>query len=48
MYLIPILGTGLALVLFAGATKVARDMENLQTWMKNCAAEEPVTESAEA
>jgi MFS family permease len=48
MYLIPVLGSALAIVLFAGAATIARDMERLQTWMRGCVASEPLTEGAEA
>jgi MFS family permease len=38
MYLIPILGTLLTLVLFAAARTVSRDREALQRWMHDAAA----------
>jgi MFS family permease len=38
MYLIPALEGVLAVVLFAAATTVTRDMENLQAWMRESAA----------
>lgn len=37
MYLIPVLGSLLMLVLFAGSRTVAKDMEKLQTWMRESA-----------
>lgn len=37
MYVIPVLGALLTLVLLAGARTVARDMEKLQDWMQRSA-----------
>jgi MFS family permease len=39
MYVIPVLGLILAVVLFAGSRTVAKDMEKLQRWMRESAAE---------
>jgi MFS family permease len=39
MYIIPVLGVLLTLVLFAGSRTVARDMEKLQRWMRESATE---------
>jgi len=39
MYIIPILGTLLALVLLAGSKTVTKDMNRLQEWMQRAAAE---------
>ena len=39
MYLIPLLGVGLSLVLLAGSRTVAGDMQKLQRWMRETAAE---------
>jgi MFS family permease len=40
MYFIPVLGALLTLVLFAASRTVKRDMEKLQTWMREAAAAE--------
>lgn len=48
MYLIPALGVVLTLVLLAGARTVGRDMERLQRWMRETAAESTAAESAKA
>jgi MFS family permease len=37
LYIIPILGVLLAIVLFAGSMTVAKDMEKLQRWMRESA-----------
>jgi fructose-specific phosphotransferase system IIC component len=37
LYIIPILGVLLAIVLFAGSMTVAKDMERLQRWMRESA-----------
>jgi len=38
MYIIPILGALLALVLFAGSRTIAKDMNKLHEWMRTAAA----------
>ncbi len=40
MYMIPILGALLTLVLFAASRTVAKDMEKLQRWMRESVAED--------
>jgi HAMP domain-containing protein len=40
MYIIPALGLLLALVLFAASRTVTRDMERLQSWMREKAYED--------
>ena len=39
MYMVPLLGIALALVLFAGSLTVQRDMKKLQDWMRQASAE---------
>ena len=46
MYIIPILGALLTLVLFAASRTVTKDMENLQRWMRESSAAEPPAETA--
>jgi MFS family permease len=41
MYIIPVLGTLLTLVLFAASRTVTKDMEKLQRWMRESATEAP-------
>jgi hypothetical protein len=41
MYIIPVLGALLTLVLFAASRTVTRDMEKLQHWMRESAKEAP-------
>ncbi len=45
MYVIPILGALLTLVLFAGSRTVTKDMEKLQRWMRESAAKADVAEA---
>ena len=45
MYLIPILGALLTLVLFAGSRTVTKDMEKLQRWMRESASKAGVAEA---
>ncbi|MGH9902898.1 MAG: hypothetical protein ACRD68_13905 [Pyrinomonadaceae bacterium] len=40
MYIIPVLGALLTLVLFAASRTVTKDVERLQTWMRETSAEE--------
>src|SRR5215470_6029922 len=42
MYIVPILGVLLALVLVAASRTVTKDVERLREWMRECAAEQPV------
>jgi len=37
LYIVPVFGVALGLVLFAASRTVARDMEKLQTWMREAA-----------
>jgi predicted MFS family arabinose efflux permease len=46
LYIIPVLGVFLTIVLFAGSRTVTKDMERLQRWMRE-SAEKPVGESAQ-
>lgn len=46
MFIIPVLGGLLMLVLFAGSRTVAKDMEKLRRWMHESTAEAQVTEAA--
>lgn len=46
MYIIPVLGGLLVLVLFAASRTVTKDMEKLQRWMRESAAEEALAETA--
>lgn len=48
MYVIPVLGVLLALVLFAGSRTVTKDMEKLQRWMRDSATGSTVAESTQA
>jgi MFS family permease len=48
MYIVPILGVLLALVLWAGSRTVKRDMERLQKWMRESCSDVPVAEAVEA
>jgi len=48
MYIIPILGALLTLVLFAASRTVTKDMENLQRWMRESSTETARGESAGA
>ncbi len=43
MYIIPALGALLTLVLFAASRTVTKDVERLQSWMRERAAEEDLT-----
>lgn len=42
LYVVPVFGVLLGLVLFAASRTVARDMEKLQHWMRSSAAPEPL------
>ena len=46
MYIIPALGALLTLVLFAASRTVTKDMEHLQSWMRESTAEEALAEAA--
>jgi hypothetical protein len=46
MYIIPALGLLLALVLFAASRTVAKDMEELQHWMRSSTTEAALAEAA--
>jgi MFS family permease len=48
MYLIPVLGALLTLVLFAASRTVSKDVESLQRWMRESAESEPRVEDVEA
>jgi MFS family permease len=48
LYVIPVLGVLLGLVLFAGSRTVTKDMERLRRWMRESEAKTPKVESAEA
>jgi MFS family permease len=48
LFVIPLLGLLLALVLFAGSRTVTRDMDRLQRWMREAADKTPLAESAKA
>jgi MFS family permease len=48
MYVIPVLGAHLTLVLFAGSLTVTKDMERLQRWMRESSAKAAGTEAATA
>jgi predicted MFS family arabinose efflux permease len=48
LYIIPVLGFLLAIVLFAGSRTVTKDMERLQRWMRDAADQTPKAESARA
>jgi fructose-specific phosphotransferase system IIC component len=45
MFIIPVLGGLLMLVLFAGSRTVAKDMEKLRRWMHQSTTEAPVVEA---
>jgi MFS family permease len=45
LYVVPVFGVFLGLVLFAASRTVARDMEKLQHWMRESAAPEVVTKA---
>jgi hypothetical protein len=45
LYIIPVLGLILAVVLFAGSRTVTKDMERLQHWMRE-SADEPASAGA--
>ena len=45
MYIIPILGALLTVVLFAASRTVTKDMEKLQRWMRESSADEPFAEA---
>jgi MFS family permease len=47
MYIIPVLGVLLTLVLFAASGTVTKDMEKLQLWMRESIAADALAESAE-
>ena len=46
MYIIPVLGALLTLVLFAGSRTVTKDMEKLQRWMRESADKPGIVEAA--
>jgi MFS family permease len=48
LFVIPVLGLLLALVLFAGSRTVTKDMERLQRWMREAADKTPTVESTKA
>ena len=48
LFVIPVLGLLLAVVLFAGSRTVTRDMERLQRWMREAADKTPRVESSKA
>jgi MFS family permease len=48
LFIIPVLGFLLALVLFAGSRTVTKDMDRLQRWMREAADKTPTAESAKA
>src|SRR6266404_944219 len=48
LYVIPVLGVLLGLVLFAGSRTVTKDMEKLRLWMHESTTQAPAVESAEA
>lgn len=47
MYIIPALGALLTLVLFAASRTVTKDMEKLQSWMRESTAEDELAQSAQ-
>ena len=47
MYIIPVLGALLTLVLFAASRTVKKDMERIQRWMRESTAADALAESAE-
>jgi MFS family permease len=48
LFIIPLLGLLLALVLFAGSRTVTKDMDRLQRWMREAADTTPLAEAAKA
>jgi len=48
LYVIPVLGVLLGLVLFAGSRTVTKDMEKLRLWMHESTTPAPAVEPAEA
>ena len=48
MYLIPVLGTLLTLVLFAASRTVTKDTERLQRWMRDSSAEDSTVGAGES
>ncbi|MCA1556372.1 MAG: MFS transporter [Acidobacteria bacterium] len=46
MYIIPILGALLTIVLIAASRTVTKDMEKLQSWMRESSADEPLADVA--
>jgi MFS family permease len=44
LYVVPVLGIALGIVLFAASRTVARDMEKLQRWMRESAGSTPLTD----
>ncbi|MFL6276159.1 MAG: spinster family MFS transporter [Blastocatellia bacterium] len=48
LFIIPLLGLLLAIVLFAGSRTVTKDMERLQRWMRDAADQTPLAEAAKA
>src|SRR5215467_2955799 len=46
MYIVPVLGVLLALVLIAASRTVTKDVEKLRVWMRECAEEQQVAEAA--
>lgn len=47
-YVVPLVSLILAFVLYAGSRTVAKDMERLQRWMRESAAQTPTAQAAEA
>jgi len=48
LFIIPLLGLLLAIVLFAGSRTVTKDMERLQRWMRDASDQTPMPEAAKA
>jgi MFS family permease len=48
LFIIPVLGLLLAIVLFAGSRTVTKDMERLQRWMREAADRTPKVEASKA
>ena len=48
LFVIPVLGLLLAIVLFAGSRTVTKDMERLQRWMREAADKTPRIEPSKA
>jgi len=48
LFIIPLLGLLLAIVLFAGSRTVTKDMERLQRWMRDASDPAPLAEAAKA